>query len=842
MTEAGERWFGEYRLDREVGRGGMGRVWRAWHAPTERFVALKLLPAAAADDEEYRRRFEREARVAARLSDPHVVAIHSYGRVGDQLYIDMALIDGDDLAALLIDGGRIAPERAVYLLGQVASAVDAAHAAGLVHRDIKPGNVLVSRNDFAYLIDFGIARPRDGTALTTGSVAIGTIAYMAPERFDGVATARSDIYSLGCVLVECLTGRRAFPGDSHAEQINAHLNHAPPRPSTVVAGVPPALDRVIAKALAKKPEDRFATATEFALAAWAALEADEVPLSEPVVLPAVVSPSPGSAESGAERLVVRGVATPVLGAGDETESPARAAKSVASAEFEAAATPVLPDDSESVSEGRPADSAALTPALAAAEPAPEVAGDDDPAPEVAGEADPADAVAETPAAAEPVPSAAEVPADAVEPDAVAKLLAPTPADPVSRSADAGLPTPAAAVSSAADAGLPTPAAAVSSAADAELPTPAAADSEAFAGADGEAPTPAAADAEAPALAGDAAAPVLAVADGAPDPAAEKAAPSADDVEPPAGEPESDRPSAGEPTPVLPEPVPAPPIGRNRVILRDPIDVAPKPPIPKPLPVRAAAVVLGVLGTGVLTTTLLLAAPDGPSEEAGTAPTSIIGPAESSPGPQLPGVAAPSPHSAPTSGAPIAVEMPGTRPEPVLVPAPVGEAAIPAPPAGAVRPPLPSVPAGAPITSRPEPPPPPPTTVPPPTTLPPTTPQPTTTEPPTTPPTTTAPATTTATETTTQPSLPTQPAAAPIEPAPIPVAEPGGPTSGTAASGPVTEPGGPAPGTAASGPVTEPTTTSARVTGTPTLSSAPGHDSDVTTSTTEPTPLPAGTPL
>ncbi|MFC8531158.1 protein kinase [Nocardia sp. NPDC057227] len=731
MTEAGERWFGEYRLDREVGRGGMGRVWKAWHAPTERFVALKLLPAAAADDEEYRRRFEREARVAARLSDPHVVAIHSFGRVGDQLYIDMALIDGDDLAALLIDGGRIAPERAVHLLGQVASAVDAAHAAGLVHRDIKPGNVLVSRNDFAYLIDFGIARPRDGTVLTTGSVAIGTIAYMAPERFDGEATARSDIYSLGCVLVECLTGRRAFPGDSHAEQINAHLNHAPPRPSTLIADVPPALDRVIAKALAKRPEERFGSAGEFALAAWGALEEAADFVSEPVAVPVSVSPSPVSAESGAERLVVRGVATPVLGAGDETESPARASK----LEVGGAKTPALPAAGSDSAESAPiaVDSAvAETPGLAN-EPVQPTAGAD-------GASSPA--AEEASALADDVPPPA-LPADGAPPLALPADDVPPPAPPADDVSPPAVP------------------------------------------ADGDASSPAAK--VVPPAVVDAADPFA-----KPPEAAAEAADS---------QPRSEPPIAGEPATVLPEPDSAPPVGRGRVTLRDPILIAPKPARPKALPVRAAAAVLGVLGAGVLTTTLLLAAPGGPSEEAGTAPTSVIGPASTSPGQQPPGVAAPPADPAPSSGAPVAVEVPGARTEPVLAPPPAGEVPAPAPPVDVARPPLPSVPVGAPITSVPEPTQP--TTVPPPTTtVPVTTPQPTT-EPPTTTPSTTTPATTTATEptsTSTQPSLPTQPAAAPIEPALGPVTEPGGPAPTQPAAAPIEPTSGPVSTTAPETPV------------------------------------------
>ncbi|MFC8046069.1 serine/threonine-protein kinase [Nocardia sp. NPDC057353] len=773
MAEAGERWFGEYRLDREVGRGGMGRVWKAWHAPTERFVALKLLPAAAADDEEYRRRFEREARVAARLSDPHVVAIHNFGQVGDQLYIDMALIDGDDLAALLIDGGRIAPERAVYLLGQVASAVDAAHAAGLVHRDIKPGNVLVSRNDFAYLIDFGIARPRDGTALTTGSVAIGTIAYMAPERFDGEATARSDIYSLGCVLVECLTGRRAFPGDSHAEQINAHLNHAPPRPSTLVADVPPALDRVIAKALAKQPEERFGTAGEFALAAWAALAAEEAPLSEPIAVPQVVSPTPVSAESGAERLVVRGVATPVLGAADETESPARAAAAeapaVAGARASVAAktpalplaaappaatpTPVLPDSSVAVHDVPvvPAAAPVLAPVAGGLESAIAAA----PAFEfVDGEPDSAiaDAPALEPLGGEPDSAVPEEPA--VGASAAAPALVAAEGDPASADAAVAADEPEAAVVDSPE---------LVSVRKPESPVPA---SVVGAGEPSDASS-AVADAPATESAGAVAVPpVLAAA----------SAEAASDT----------------PEPVLAEP-PSESHGRNRLSLSD----SSAPTRQKPLPVRAAAVALGVLGTGVLTATLLLVAPDGPSEEAGTAPTSVFESPPPAPGVPLPGAAAPPPAAPPTSGAPVAVEVTGARTEPVLAPT-AGDAGVPPPPAAVTRPPLPSVPVGAPITTRPEPTQPQPTPDPAPTTaIPPTTPAPTTepstTEPSTTP--TTAPATTTATEptaTATQPSPPTQPAAAPAEPITegIPATSATPATVGTEPEQAIEEPDGP----------------------------------------------------
>ncbi|WP_067648942.1 serine/threonine-protein kinase [Nocardia harenae] len=265
------RWFGEYRLDSVIGRGGMGQVWRAFHQPTQRFVALKVLPAELADDEEFRRRFEREARVAARLSNPHLVAIHSFGRVGDQLYIDMALVDGVDVSALLRERGPMPPVRAVELLAQIGAAVDGAHAAGLVHRDIKPGNILIDRTGFAYLIDFGIAKPDDETGLTSTGASLGTIAYMAPERFEGVAGPAADIYALGCVLAECILGGKIFAGESVAEQIFGHLYKPPPRLGELRPGVPPALDDVLARALAKDPADRFGTATELVDAARRAL-------------------------------------------------------------------------------------------------------------------------------------------------------------------------------------------------------------------------------------------------------------------------------------------------------------------------------------------------------------------------------------------------------------------------------------------------------------------------------------------------------------------------------------------------------------------------------------------
>lgn len=268
-----ESTFGRYQLLGLLGRGGMGQVFRAYDTATDRIVAIKVLPPHSADDREYQQRFRREARIAAGLNDPHVVPIHGYGEIDGQLYVDMRLIEGRDLVDYIEEnGGRLSPERAVAVIEQVAGALDSAHHAGLVHRDVKPSNIVVAAaRDFVYLIDFGIARATADTALTSTGHTMGTMAYMAPERFSGTTDPRADVYALACVLHECLTGARPYPGDSFEEQISGHLNSPPPRPSALVPAVPPAFDAVIARGLAKDPEARYQTVMELVEAAKAAL-------------------------------------------------------------------------------------------------------------------------------------------------------------------------------------------------------------------------------------------------------------------------------------------------------------------------------------------------------------------------------------------------------------------------------------------------------------------------------------------------------------------------------------------------------------------------------------------
>src|SRR3984957_14743529 len=196
-------WFGPYRLMRLLGRGGMGEVYEAEDTRKGRVVALKLVSPQFSDDPMFRARMQREAGAAGRLAEPHWVPIHDYGEINGQLYLDMRLIEGSNLATALKQSGPMSPPRAVAIMRQIASALDAAHASGVTHRDVKPENILITGDDFAYLVDFGIARAATDQGLTQTGMAMGTYKYMAPERFtDNEVSYRSDIYSLACVLDE----------------------------------------------------------------------------------------------------------------------------------------------------------------------------------------------------------------------------------------------------------------------------------------------------------------------------------------------------------------------------------------------------------------------------------------------------------------------------------------------------------------------------------------------------------------------------------------------------------------------------------------------------------------
>ncbi|MHC1562530.1 serine/threonine-protein kinase [Actinomycetospora sp. C-140] len=259
---------GPYRLDGLIGRGGMGEVFKAFDTRRQRTIALKLLPESLSHDQEYRERFRRESLAAASLVSPHIVPIHDFGEVEGRLFIDMRLIEGADLTTRL-DGHPVSVERAVNIVLQVCDALSDAHSRGVMHRDVKPSNILLTDSDFAYLVDFGIATTSTAdTGLTATGTTVGTFGYMAPERFDGTAAdPRADIYSLGCVLHELLTGRRPFADhNSTPSLIRAHLMLEPTSPSAAGVAVPPELDRIALRAMAKDPAQRFSTIHELAQA------------------------------------------------------------------------------------------------------------------------------------------------------------------------------------------------------------------------------------------------------------------------------------------------------------------------------------------------------------------------------------------------------------------------------------------------------------------------------------------------------------------------------------------------------------------------------------------------
>lgn len=292
--------FGPYHLKRLLGRGGMGEVYEAEHTVKEWTVAVKLLSESFSRDPVFRERMKREARTAGRLQEPHVVPVHDYGEIDGQIFLEMRLVEGTDLDSVLKRFGPLNPPRAVAVITQIASALDAAHAAGVMHRDVKPQNILVTADDFAYLVDFGIASATTDEKLTQLGTAVGTWKYMAPERFsDAEVTYRADIYALACVLFECLTGAPPYRADSAGMLVSAHMMDPIPAPSQRRPDIPKAFDAVIARGMAKRPEDRYASAGDLALAAKQALShpdqdraATILRRSQEAALPTAVNPDP----------------------------------------------------------------------------------------------------------------------------------------------------------------------------------------------------------------------------------------------------------------------------------------------------------------------------------------------------------------------------------------------------------------------------------------------------------------------------------------------------------------------------------------------------------------------
>ncbi|MGE3287372.1 MAG: protein kinase [Pseudonocardia sp.] len=322
--------FGGLRIDGVAGQGGMGVVYKATQLALNRAVAVKVVAPALADDPEFRERFKRESELAASIDHPHVVPVLHAGEEGGRLYVAMRFVEGTDLRQMIVRDGRIAPVLAATIIDQVAGALDAAHARGLVHRDVKPANILITERPegasgpgvpvHAYLTDFGLTKQTTGAdGLTRAGTVLGTMDYISPEQLEGrPVDARADVYALGCVFYQALTGRVPFPRDTDAAKMWAHVQQPPPRLTEVAPELPPELDAVVQRAMAKDPADRFPTAGEFGRAAVAAATGralttpagwPPVTGSAPTAFVAHLAPHPGGPHSGPQHAAPLAAAT-----------------------------------------------------------------------------------------------------------------------------------------------------------------------------------------------------------------------------------------------------------------------------------------------------------------------------------------------------------------------------------------------------------------------------------------------------------------------------------------------------------------------------------------------------
>jgi len=292
MSMEGRVLADRYAVGELLGRGGMAEVFGGTDRILDRPIAIKVLGSWLAHDATFVERFRREALAAARVSHPNLVAVYDAGAEDGTPYIVMERVPGETLAEALGREGRLEPARAARIAAEVARALGVAHAAGIVHRDVKPGNVMVTPDGRTKLMDLGIARSLDGETITRASTVLGTAGYVSPEQVRGERVdARSDLYSLGCVLYETVTGRPPFEADNPVAVAYRHIHEDPALPSEVVPGLPPSIDAVTRRAMAKDPEGRFASADELA----AALEdatAPVAPVAPTAPLP-VAPPPPG---------------------------------------------------------------------------------------------------------------------------------------------------------------------------------------------------------------------------------------------------------------------------------------------------------------------------------------------------------------------------------------------------------------------------------------------------------------------------------------------------------------------------------------------------------------------
>ena len=310
--------FGGFRIERTLGHGGMGIVYLATELRLERQVALKVIRSDLAGDEDFRARFRSESRTAAAVEDPRVVTVFGAGEVDGLLYVSMRYVPGRDLGRMVDADGPLPPEEAARLIAQVADGLDAVHAAGLVHRDVKPHNVIVGEDGDAYLADFGLAKAMGATTgLTATGQVIGTVDYMAPEQIEAQRVdARTDVYALGGVLYHAITGKVPYAERESSAKMWAHVNEPPPsagRRGSV-------LDPVIRRAMAKDPADRFPSAGDLGRAAVAATRGEAVTEPEHVV---------GSGEAAPLPETVRLSRDPTIPPTDRQPRPRRQGRAVA---------------------------------------------------------------------------------------------------------------------------------------------------------------------------------------------------------------------------------------------------------------------------------------------------------------------------------------------------------------------------------------------------------------------------------------------------------------------------------------------------------------------------------
>jgi serine/threonine protein kinase len=265
-----------YRIERFIARGGMGAVYEATQLSLDRRVALKFISPQLGADERFRERFRREARSGAAIEHPNILPVHEAGELPDgSLFLALRFVEGPDLSSLLRERGPLGVQEAVAILTQVGNALDAAHERGLVHRDVKPANVLLEAHEHgwhAYLTDFGLAKPdQDIGEHTRPGEMLGTVDYMAPEQIDGAPLdRRADVYSFGCMVYRCLTAEPPYKRDTPTATLMAHANAPVPVPSKAVADLPAPLDLVVARAMEKDPQKRAQSAG--ALMRWAAAQ------------------------------------------------------------------------------------------------------------------------------------------------------------------------------------------------------------------------------------------------------------------------------------------------------------------------------------------------------------------------------------------------------------------------------------------------------------------------------------------------------------------------------------------------------------------------------------------